>query len=276
MKFNIVQAVPPKEDPAFAHTQCILEVAQVLQYGLEDLSHQVIFGNDLQKDCLNIILGYHPLWGNPLPDGYTCIVYQLEQLSEKRSWQADFLKTLRSASIVWDFSEQNVAFLRQNGIPAVYKPIGFHPMMQRIQPNPVQDVDVLFYGSINERRGKILAELQKKFNTRILFGVYGEERDQWISRSKMVLVVHYYDTKLFDEVRLTYLLNNRIFTVVENTPHKRYEDVIVYTDYENLVPTCERYLNDENARDAAAEQAFRTFSQYPESEFLQRALSESL
>jgi hypothetical protein len=273
-KFNIVLVVPPRNDSSFYHAQCFLEVAHLLRYGLEDLGYQVIFGNGLQKDSLNIVLGYHLLWGKRLPNGYNCIIYQLEQLSEKEEWQCPFLETLRSPCIVWDFSEENIRFLAQRGIRAIYKPIGFHPKMQRVAHHPVKDVDILFYGSMNERRQRVLAELAKRFNLKSLFGAYGEQRDVWISRSKIVLAVHFYETKLYDEVRLSYLLNNKVFTVVEDSLHKKYEDFIVYADYDRLVETCEFYLQNESLRIKAAEKAYRCFSQYPEREFLKTALSQ--
>jgi hypothetical protein len=41
------------------------------------------------------------------------------------------------------------------------------------------------------------------------FGCYGEERDALIARARIVLNVHYYESKVFEVVRVSYLLANR-------------------------------------------------------------------
>ncbi|TDJ00300.1 MAG: hypothetical protein E2O76_05380 [Caldithrix sp.] len=274
-KFNIVLANSGSDKQNF-HAQCFREVVMVLKFGLEDLGFEVVCGNGLQKKCTNLILGYHFLKGKKLPPGYDCIIYQLEELDENGSLPLAVIETLRSpGAIVWDFSEQNIDFLAERGIEAVCKPIGFHPKMLRIQHRKEKDVDVLFYGSRNDRRLKILKELHGKFKLKPLFGVYGDERDHWIERSKIVVSIYYYETKYFDDVRMSYLLNNKVFTIVENTPHKKYEDFVVYADYDKIVETCEFYLQDDLHRNQTTDKSFKEFSQYPESEFLRKALSVS-
>lgn len=273
-KFNIVLALPGIEHDR-THAMSLRETCNVLRYGLEDLGYKVIFAEELRKDCINIILRYQSLRGKRLPQGYKCIVYQLEQLSEDQGWSSTMqvLDTLRSAFVVWDCNKQNIDFLKKQGIHAIHKPIGFHPNMFRIQQCKQKDIDILFYGSLNERRAKILKELQEKYNTKILFGIYGEERDVLISRSKIVIQIYFYETKLFEDVRMSYLLNNKVFTISENTPNKKYKEFLVYADYDKFVETCEYYLKNDHLRDDIAEKSFMAFSQYPEAEFLKKALS---
>lgn len=276
MKFNIVLALPPEDRESFVHAQCFLETADLLRYGLEDLGYEVIFGEGLQRDHLNIILGYQFLYGQKISSEYKCIVYQLEELSELEGWPLKNLETLMSPScVVWDFSERNIDFLAERGIRAVLKPLGFHQKMFRIKYRQNKDVDILFYGSKNERRMKILKELERKFNVEILCGIYGHERDEWIARSKIVLSIYYYQTKLFDDVRIGYLMNNKSFSIIEDSPNKKYDDFLVYIPYEQLVERCEYYLNNDDLWREKAKQAFQGFRKYPESEFLKQALAQS-
>ncbi|TDI83113.1 MAG: hypothetical protein E2O79_05595 [Caldithrix sp.] len=281
MKFNIV-LVGTQNKKDLVHLKVLLDVSQILQLGLEDLGHEVSLGSSLAKDTLNIILGYHHLWGKRLPADYECIIYQLEQFYENdecapdllSNFKAEYQRTLRSCRYIWDFSKANIEHLANCGIKATYKPIGFHPKMRRIRPDSKKDIDILFYGSTNLRRLKILNELAKKHTVKTLFGVYGQERDAYISRAKIVLGIHFYQARLFDEVRTTFLMNNRIFTVLEDTPHRKYDDVLVYAEYDRLVETCEYYLENENLASEKAAQAFRVFSRYPESEFLKSAIEK--
>jgi len=281
MKFNIV-LVGTQNKKDLVHLKVLLDVSQILQLGLEDLGHEVSLGSSLAKDTLNIILGYHHLWGKRLPADYECIIYQLEQFYENdecapdllSNFKGEYQRTLRSCRYIWDFSKANIEHLANCGIKATYKPIGFHPKMRRIRPDSKKDIDILFYGSTNLRRLKILNELAKKHTVKTLFGVYGQERDAYISRAKIVLGIHFYQARLFDEVRTTFLMNNRIFTVLEDTPHRKYDDVLVYAEYDRLVETCEYYLENENLASEKAAQAFRVFSRYPESEFLKSAIEK--
>ncbi|RMD94660.1 MAG: hypothetical protein D6813_01825 [Calditrichaeota bacterium] len=271
MRFNII-ILSPQQDPNYKHNLCFLEVADVLKFSLEDLGHDVLLNSNLIKDGFNIILGYHFLDGKKLPPGYRFIIYQLEELGAEGGWPPHIIETLRSDCFVWDFCEQNIEYLAERGIQAYLKPIGFHPKMERIPHQDNKDIDILFYGSINHRRRKILHHLQKRFNTHILFGLYGKQRDEWIGRSKIVVSIYYYEKKQFDYVRLFYLMNNKVFTIIEDTPHRKYEDFLVYAQYDEIVDTCAYYLENEPLRKAIAEKTYLQFSNYPETEFLSDVL----
>lgn len=272
-KFNLVLAAPGDIEQ-YPHTQCFLEVAQLLRFGLRDLGHTVLLGTGFREDCWNLVLGYHFFFGKPLPKGYPCIVYQLEQLENEAGWPPNNLETLRTADVVWDYSERNIDLLATQGIDAVHKPLGFHPQMKQIEVQPSPPIDILFYGSMNERRMKLLKQLTNRFKIKVLFGVYGAERDRWIGQAKLVLLVHYYETKLFDEVRLSYLMNNKVFTVVEDTQYRKYDDLLVFSDYDELEETCEFYVKRDQSRKELAARAYAGFSQYPETEFLRKAISQ--
>ena len=94
---------------------------------------------------------------------------------------------------VWDYSQANVDVLRAAGHQRVsHVPLGYVPELARVRAVPKQDIDVLFYGSRNERRNHVLAQLQARgLKVQALFGVYGEQRDQYIGRAKVVLNTHF-------------------------------------------------------------------------------------
>ena len=48
---------------------------------------------------------------------------------------------------------------------------------------------------------------KKNIKIKCLFGVYGKERDDWISKSKLVLNMHMYDSKIFEIIRVFYLFH---------------------------------------------------------------------
>jgi hypothetical protein len=107
---------------------------------------------------------------------------------------------------------------------------------------------VLFYGSINERRWHIIQSLKAHgVRTETVFGVYGNERDKLIARSKILLNVHFYEAKVFEVVRVSYLLANQRFVISERGANLLEEDTfsggVVFADYNDLVKTCLDFLS---------------------------------
>jgi len=47
--------------------------------------------------------------------------------------------------------------------------------------------------------------------------IWGDERDNLIYRSKIVLNIHYYETKIFEIIRISHLLANRAFVISEDS-----------------------------------------------------------
>src|SRR5262249_38294245 len=139
------------------------------------------------------------------------IVYNLDQatpafLAKHQDYQA-FLRELD----VWDYSTQNIENLRHLSNRIFHVPIGFDPVLERIPRAPRQTIDVLFYGSMTDRRKKVWDKLQDSgLAVQHLFGVYGQERDAFIARSKIILNLHHSEEQTnFEIVRVAYALNNR-------------------------------------------------------------------
>jgi hypothetical protein len=141
----------------------------------------------------------------------------------------------------------------------------------------VQDIDVLFYGSVNERRARVIVELRNRgLNAQAVFGVYGAPRDSLIARAKVVLNLHYYDTSIFEIVRVSYLLANRKAVVSECHDGTEIDpdmvDAVRLAPYEQLVDACVDLVNDGPARLALEERALCRISARPEEVFLAAAL----
>ncbi len=107
------------------------------------------------------------------------------------------------------------------------------------------------------------------------------ERNQAIGLSVIVIVVvslgfiAVWNPPPPPDVRIGYLMNNKSFSIIEDSPNKKYDDFLVYIPYEQLVERCEYYLNNDDLRREKAKQAFQGFRKYSESEFLKLALAQS-
>ncbi len=256
-----------------------MEVAMLLRAALGELGFSCDAAvNEFSPEKTNILLGYHLLAGHEALQGLRYIPYQLEQLTAEEGLYSDRLeKILANAAEVWDYSRENIQFLSQRGIVAKHLPVGYHPMLERIPKTSSneKDIDILFYGSLSTRRKQVLESLiQAGKLTKVLFGVYGEERDALISRSKIVLNVHHYSSKVFEAVRISYLLNNCVFVVSERSPFYPYPRVeLPLVAYEELVPTCLYYLSHPELRQEAVRRIHESFRQnYPMTELLRQAV----
>jgi acetyltransferase-like isoleucine patch superfamily enzyme/SAM-dependent methyltransferase len=211
------------------------------------------------------------------------ILYNLEQISPDSPWLTRNLLEQFKAFEVWDYSLTNIHNLQGLGVHHVkHVPIGYAPILSKIPQcsRAQQDIDVLFYGSLNERRDRILHQLQDRgIKVATLFGVYGPERDKVIARAKIVLNIHFYEAKVFEIVRVSYLLANQKFVISEQSPNDPDTDFLdqglVFVPYEELVETCVKWLEDREGRDAIAQQGFQLMSQRDITHSLSQALENS-
>jgi len=265
----------------YVHSLALWEVCQLLAGSIESLGGR--FGiqvNTVDPEAVNIVVGYH-LLGPKVKDhfaGRRVIVYQLEQLSDREGWFTPERETLlRSAWAVWDYSPENVDFLRARGIERVgLLPIGYHRCLEKIRhrDDAEKDIDVLFYGAVNDRRAAVIRQIQSRLRTECLFGVYGADRDAYIARSRIVLNVHFYQAQILEQVRLAYLLNNRCFVISEEAAANPYDGGVVFGPLAELPELCRQYAACPEERRKIAEQGYRTLQQQPMVDHLRRALAE--
>jgi hypothetical protein len=275
--YNIVLVRPPGAAGHFFISMAFHDVGRLLSYTFESLdipcTYQV---NVFDPSAVNIILGYHLLEDPAVLRAQPCIIYQLESLPDQpQGWlQLDGrrLALLRAAREVWDYSPENIAFLRANGLVGVrLLPFGFHEKLQTVvKASP--DIDVCFYGVVNARRKAVLDALATKSRTKAVFGVYGERRDQYVGRSKIILNLHQYPAQLMEQARVSYLLNNRCFVVSEDAALNPYAGALVTAPYDELADCCLRYLNDPGGRERMAEAGFTFFAQRPMAAYLEAVL----
>ena len=275
-RFQIVLIRPR----GYLHTDAFREVAETLQYGLRNLGHPAnIVENDAAPNSTNIFLGAHlltPAETNALPPG--SVIYNLEQLGGPSLPETYY--NLATQHEIWDYSRQNID--KWKTMNCKYKPnhvpLGYVPELSRIKSSPIQDIDILFYGSINERRKQVLDKLRTAhINVRTLFGVYGEERDREIARSKIVLNINFYDEKIFEIVRVSYLLANSKAVVSEDSLDPGVpgsSSAVLSVPSDSLVDACLSLLQNDDERHRLEARAFQWFSQHKEGDILSAVLTQ--
>lgn len=237
------------------------ELIGALAYGLNAKGHTVLTSvNAIRNDATNIILGTHISPQSIIPQlPANSIIYNTEQVGS--IWMnEDYLKALRRFR-VWDYSAYNMKLLEKTyGITnTTFAPIGYCPILEKIKhvPEEEKDIDVFMYGSVNERRLKIVDALRARgLKTMLVYDAFGETRDNLIARSRIILNVHYYPTAVMETIRLSYLLNNKCFVVTESSRDWEYCEPYFFTmvtsDYNWIVEDCLEYINAPKRRENVA------------------------
>jgi hypothetical protein len=265
--------------PNYLHSHAFDEVA----IGLNAAFHALGLDAEVVRDSsrlgdVTIVLGCNLLKGvAPPPPDKRLILFNLEQITPNSPWLTQDYLALLGRYPVWDYSHGNIAELAKMGIRAAHCGIGYAPELTRIASAP-EDIDVLFVGSVNERRLIVLKQLAEKgINIDARFNLYGAERDAFVARAKVILNVHFYDARLFEIVRVSYLLANKKCVVSETGSdiafERQFESGVAFAPYAALAETCVRLLQNPAERGVVAEAGFNRFKAMPQTEYLKQALA---
>ena len=281
-QFCVFQVSPA----GYPHAQAFDEIALSLHHGLEALGHRaplVRRVEDIQGQP--IVVGANLIGrfvdtthiADQLPRD--TILYNLEQIDPNSDWMTDAYRTLLDRFRVWDYSPANAQRLQEMGVSVEgICGIGYVPQLSCIDQDVEEDIDVLFYGGMNPRRKSVLEALKARgLNVVIAANCFGEARDQLVARSKVVINIHFYEAKVLEMVRISYLLANAQCVVSETGVDRQeeavFQDAIAFSSYEGLVERCVELVQNPAQRNAYARRAKTLFSSMRQASYLSERLS---
>ena len=205
------------------------------------------------------------------------VLYNVEQIKDNPAWVTPQFLEVHKNNRVWDFCQANVDAFKELGVEVEnILPIGYVEQLTRIK-HRAPDNDVMFCGWLNQRRvdclnGMIGAGLSlKHFST-----VYGAQRDVHIGGTKLMLNVQAIPPKVFEIVRISYYLANKMPVLSERPvnmdEYKEYEDAICFADYDDFVDKAVELCNNDKERAALAERGFEIMSQHRIEDYLKDIL----
>lgn len=272
-RYTVVQ---PRAE-GYEHLAAFDEVAASLTEGLVSMGHEATLLHDLAADGgIHVLLAAHLLEEDQLatlPAG--TVVYNHEQIDVTSMLPPSRLAAF-GALRIWDYSRRNVGAWAEQGIEAAHVPIGWSPGLERIPRQSVRPIDVLFYGSVNERRRAVLDAIGRGRRVEVAFGAYGARRDALIGASKLVLNIQFYEARILEMVRLSYLFANAVPVVSETAPDidvpTGFEDAAVFAPYDELVEVTRAALADADALEAQGRRGQEAMREWPWSRCLADAL----
>jgi hypothetical protein len=159
------------------------------------------------------------------------IVYQLEQLTSKY-FNKNKINELEKSNKIWEYCLYNYNNYSQiDKEKILFQPLPFIRNQSSIE-NYDLEYDIFFYGTINKRRFLIMNYLSSKYKVKIGFGCIGEEKHNYIKKSKIILNLHYYDNASLETCRLNEIFQYKKIIISEKPADY---DIDGYNLYKNLV-----------------------------------------
>lgn len=244
---NVIERNPYAPTPwVFSEVAvCLRDSIRAAGYPSEHLQQRI------DPEAFSIVLGMFPQHVGEIEhlDPKRCAIFNFEQLAsgsqyanpEYREWLANWM--------VIDYHHANLALLRrENGTRQIaYElPIVPSPSLKTIGDEP-KDIDVLFFGSVNDRRTQVFHEIEAMgLRLEVVQGGYAEHLASLIRRAKLVLHVHFYETAYFPVARMLQPVVMGVPVICESSFHSDLNDWsfsgIVFADYEHLAETCRDFV----------------------------------
>lgn len=176
----------------------------------------------LEKDNQHLWIIYNSAMAWQLPSKF--ISYQTEQ--NGTHWFSDMYRRRLAQSVaVWEYCEGNLHEYKNKNTFIVNPGID-------IKPKNKKDIDVLFYGAMNDRRKQAL----KDINCKIVTNSMGEDMRKLLIRTKTILNVHYYLPNCFETFRANEALSHNCNIVSEHSIHgiEPYKGIVKFGELHEL------------------------------------------
>jgi len=209
-----------------------------------NINHEVVYNYD-KNDSNNVYLICTTHEHGDLPINY--ISYNFEQLTSDIMFGDLLYERFKNAIMVFDYSLENVKFLKEKNINAHFLPFGYSKNMEyNNNDNQIRDIDVMFIGGINEKRHNKLNKIIKLYDNNlnkifISTDCWGYNSMMVHTNSKICFNSHYYNGNTILEVtRINSLIANKVLVISERSHDSWYD-----SKYENIV----NFMNDDDSID---------------------------
>ena len=169
------------------------------------------------------------------------IFYQVEQSNSKFLTDPKLLKRticmMEKAEQVWEYSSITSPIYSKYCIDKLkWVPMPYYYLSDNKQTDwDSCEYDIFFYGNPNKRRKKIINILSKYFRVKAGWSYYENKKIKYITKSKIILNLHYYKDAGLETCRINEILNYNKLIVSEKSPSDNsnmelYSDYVVFVD----------------------------------------------
>lgn len=193
---------------------------------------------------------------NP-PEGY--LAFQLEPLLVSPLLSFSYLNKLLLASSIWDYSLTNTQILSALGFdPLKIEHVNICPLDgdggggNHLVSFAEREIDVLFFGwAKSDRRQAALAHLSQNLNLVVVENLFSPEVDSLISKTKVVVNIHFYEGSDLEQVRIAQCFAEGTPVISENSedalnwPHYQAVRFVDSADWEGMVRIAQQLVTSE-------------------------------
>jgi hypothetical protein len=171
------------------------------------------------------------------------------------SWQEAMSRSVE----IWDYKTENVSRISTLSDMVRFVPFGYAPYYELsyqhniIDAPQIEDIDVLFFGSLGRRRNQALESIKAAgLSVHVVSRdnpVHGKALDLLLARAKIVLGIHFFDeprAQIADLARLDHVLSNGRFVIHERPSPERadasFEKHVVTCGYDDMAATCKYFV----------------------------------
>jgi len=282
---NIINNITNENIIKSDQIQCIVTTEKCEINPFNSVKKMIIskFSNDINYNNCVVILGYNV--GKPI-DYYRkmypnkkIIIYQLEQLYGGTSNWWNFNSTnqriinnsnlvknsLKDCDEIWDYDIDNIEFLKDNGFENIkHIPLLYTEELIHVNYIDYPKYDILFYGSINDRRIEYLSKLVDLYKVCIIPSTkdnitqyrnhkigkcmvdpqYDDGLYDYIFNSKIIVNIHYYESMIQEQVRIFELLINNKIVVSEKSRINYFNNMIYeFNDVDDMISIIDNILS---------------------------------
>jgi hypothetical protein len=253
------------------------EVIESYIWGFNALGYKVKYlVNGIDPEALNIVFGHSIPCQLGLINSFpkNTIFINLERYSHDPELLINSpIHHVINKYQVYDYSQRNMATLNALNprFPVLYAKIAYAPCLEKLPITCNQDIDVLHYGRLTKIRWEAMykiSDMQRNFSglkTVTATNVWGELRDEFIARSKVIFNVGYGDYNIFEIVRVSYLLaNKKAVLCVTNGGNMEIDDdlrdgVLKFCSISEAQKSCMTLVHDDDAREKYVEHCYEVF-----------------
>ncbi|MEN9417832.1 MAG: hypothetical protein RI988_1452 [Pseudomonadota bacterium] len=216
------------QPPGYVHSLGLVDPARFMRHQLRRFGVDVTMAkNRLRADAVNIVLGAHLGFPPEWRQQHACLFLNLEQLGPGGASVAPgYLELLKTSGVI-DYDPANIGAYGADPaeVPVIpFRHAGYLEAAAADAP-PLEDrpIDLLFFGSMNERRQRLISRIEACGVQVAMFDhpLYGEERDRYVRQAKAVLNCHFYESATFEQVRAFHCLSLGTPFIAERSPLTR-------------------------------------------------------
>ena len=197
------------------------------------------------NNCFIFLLAFQSFYNSPIKDKLLkmrknkYILYQLEQINNinkyKKNINDELEYFMKNALYVLEYNMNNYKNLKSE----LNKMFVGVPIVKNKSILPVKDIDILFYGNINNYRKNILKNLPQVYNIKIVEKTFGDELRYYIMRSKLILNIHYYEDALLEICRIHEAIPYKCKIISEICKDdlklcEEYKDFCLFVEFDNV------------------------------------------